>query len=69
FPSPEGAFYAFVPVPSDDTASLCEEILEGEHVATTPGSAFGVEGYIRVSYATSEERIKEGVERMSEYLQ
>ena len=68
FPAPEGAFYAFVPVDSDDTAALCEEILEEAHVATTPGSAFGVEGYIRLSYAADRERIEEGVERMAPYL-
>jgi aspartate aminotransferase len=67
-PKPEGAFYAFVPVGSDDDAALCEEILQEEHVATTPGSAFGVPGYMRVSYATGEERIKEGVERFASYL-
>jgi len=67
-PKPDGAFYAFVPVGDEDDAALCEEILQEEHVATTPGSAFGVPGYMRVSYATSEERIKEGVERFSSYL-
>lgn len=67
-PKPEGAFYAFVPVDAEDDAALCEEILQEEHVATTPGSAFGVPGYMRVSYATSEERIKEGVERFAPYL-
>jgi aspartate aminotransferase len=67
-PKPEGAFYAFVPVDADDDAALCEEILQEEYVATTPGSAFGVPGYMRVSYATDEERIKEGVERFAPYL-
>ncbi|MFP4175070.1 MAG: aminotransferase class I/II-fold pyridoxal phosphate-dependent enzyme, partial [Halobacteriales archaeon] len=67
-PPPEGAFYAFVPLDAEDDAALCEEILQEEHVATTPGSAFGVPGYMRVSYAASEERIKEGVERFAPYL-
>lgn len=67
-PKPEGAFYAFVPVGTDDDEALCEEILQEEHVATTPGSAFGVPGYIRLSYAANEERIVEGVERMASYL-
>lgn len=66
-PEPRGAFYAFIPVGGDD-ATKCEKILEEEHVATTPGSAFGVDGYIRVSYAASEERIREGVERMADYF-
>lgn len=67
-PEPEGAFYAFVPADTADDAALCEEILQEEHVATTPGSAFGVPGYLRVSYAANEERIKEGVERFGSYL-
>ncbi|XGI84511.1 pyridoxal phosphate-dependent aminotransferase [Halorutilales archaeon Cl-col2-1] len=67
-PEPKGAFYAFVPVETDDDAALAEEILQEEHVATTPGSAFGVDGYLRMSYAASEERIKEGVERIADYV-
>jgi aspartate aminotransferase len=67
-PPPQGAFYAFVPVGTEDDAALCEEILQEEYVATTPGSAFGVPGYARVSYATSEKRIVEGIERMAPYL-
>ncbi|MFW5928908.1 MAG: pyridoxal phosphate-dependent aminotransferase [Halobacteriota archaeon] len=66
-PAPEGAFYAFVPVDGDDV-EVAETALEEEHVATTPGSAFGVEGYVRLSYAASEERIVEGVERLEPYL-
>ncbi len=66
-PPPEGAFYAFVPVDGDDLG-VSETALQEEHVATTPGSAFGVEGYIRLSYAASEQRILEGVERLSNYL-
>jgi len=67
-PKPQGAFYAFVPVDAEDDAALCEEILQEKYVATTPGSAFGVPGYMRLSYAASEERIVEGVERISSYL-
>ncbi len=66
-PPPQGAFYAFVPVDGDDL-EVSERALEEEHVATTPGSAFGVDGYIRLSYAASEERILEGVDRLSSYL-
>jgi len=67
-PKPKGAFYAFIPVPSDEDTQLCEEILQNEYVATTPGTAFGVPGYVRISYAVTEERIKEAVERLSSYL-
>jgi aspartate aminotransferase len=42
----------------------CEQALEEAHVATVPGSAFGAPGYARISYANSEERIGEAVERL-----
>jgi aspartate aminotransferase len=60
-PVPEGGLSAFVPVETDD-AAFCEALLEQDHVATTPGTAFGREGYVRVCLTT--ERIAEGAERM-----
>ncbi|GAA0478565.1 pyridoxal phosphate-dependent aminotransferase [Halococcus dombrowskii] len=62
---PEGAFYMMVPVDEDDQG-WCEDALEGPHVATTPGSAFGTPGYARVSYANSQERIREAVDRLAD---
>ena len=38
------------------------------HVATVAGSAFGAEGYIRLSYATSEEKLRESVRRIADAL-
>ncbi len=64
-PEPEGAFYAMVPVDEDDQA-WCTAALEDAHVATVPGSAFGTPGYARWSYANSQERIREAVERLSD---
>ncbi len=64
-PAPEGAFYVLVPVDEDDQ-SWCERALEETHVATVPGSAFGAPGYARVSYANSDDRIREGVARLVE---
>ena len=63
-PIPDGAFYMMLPV-DDDDAAWCEGALEDAHVATVPGSAFGTPGYARLSYAASEERLREGVERLS----
>src|SRR5215472_7336743 len=70
--TPEGAFYAFAdcrglfgiehagaPITSD--AKLCDWLLERAHVAAVPGAPFGSPGYVRLSYATSEERIRAGV--------
>jgi aspartate aminotransferase len=62
---PEGAFYMVLPVAEDDQA-WCEGAIEDAHVATVPGSAFGTPGYARISYAASEERLEEGIERLAE---
>jgi aspartate aminotransferase len=62
---PEGAFYMMLPVAEDDQA-WCEGALEDAHVATVPGSAFGTPGYARISYAASEERLREGIERLAD---
>lgn len=69
---PEGAFYVFprysVKMPSAD---LAKKMLEDVHVAVTPGSAFGPhgEGFFRVSYATSEDQIREGIGRIKRFME
>jgi aspartate aminotransferase len=62
-PTPEGAFYMMVPV-ADDDGTWCEQAIEDAHVATVPGSAFGTPGYARISYANSQERLREAVDRL-----
>ncbi|UPV99586.1 pyridoxal phosphate-dependent aminotransferase [Halorussus gelatinilyticus] len=62
-PEPDGAFYLMMEVAEDDQ-TWCEQALEQAHVATVPGSAFGAPGYARISYANSEERIGEAVDRL-----
>lgn len=70
---PEGAFYAFpnvkkVLASSDKiktSEQLAEYLLEQAHVALTAGSAFGAEGYLRISYATSLDILKQGIERIN----
>jgi aspartate aminotransferase len=59
----DGAFYAFVNVGGDDleTANLW---LEKGHVAVMPGSAFYAPGWIRLSYATSMEKLKDAMDRI-----
>ncbi len=65
---PEGAFYAFVkfdfPLLSQE---FCMKLLNDALVATVPGSAFGAEGYFRISYATSLAVIKEGCDRIEKF--
>ncbi len=69
---PTGAFYILVNAReySMDSLSLAYDILKRAKVAVTPGIDFGsnAEGYLRFSYATSMERIGEGVERLRAYL-
>lgn len=65
----EGAFYLFPNVSSFGLKDLefCNRLLDTEKVAAVPGSAFGAEGYLRLSYATSDEIIKKGVERLARF--
>ena len=63
-PVGDGAFYMMLPV-DDDDQSWCSGAIEDAHVATVPGSAFGSPGYARISYAASEERLREAVDRLA----
>lgn len=69
---PTGAFYALANVKkyTGDSYSFAFEILEKARVAVTPGIDFGrnCEGYLRISYANSLENIKEGLDRLEEFL-
>jgi aspartate aminotransferase len=59
----DGAFYAFVRVAGDDM-EVASRWLEKGHVAATPGSAFYAPGWIRLSYATSMEKLREAMGRI-----
>ena len=70
---PDGAFYVYVDVSGTGlTASqFCDAALTQAHVALTPGKDFGVEGaedYVRLSYATDEDELTVGIERLGELL-
>jgi aspartate aminotransferase len=74
---PGGAFYAFPNISAhlqgrDAMAKSCtelaKELLDKAHVALVPGAAFGALGFLRLSYATSIERIEEGLRRLSKFL-
>jgi aspartate aminotransferase len=78
-PVPGGAFYAFFDVSAyfgrtlagvkvTDSASFCRVALESAHVNFVPGSAFGAEGYVRLSFAASREQINEGVDQLERLL-
>jgi aspartate aminotransferase len=65
----QGAFYLFPNISSLGlgSAGFCDRLLDRQRVAAVPGSAFGAEGYLRLSYATSDEIIKKGVERLAAF--
>ena len=76
---PHGAFYLFPNISSyfnksngstqiESSVDLAMYLLREAKVAVVPGSAFGSEGYIRLSYATSAEKFKEAVLRIKEAL-
>jgi aspartate/methionine/tyrosine aminotransferase len=76
---PKGAFYVYPSVKGvlnkaingrtpTTSAELATIILEEAEVAVVPGEAFGPSGYIRLSYATSDEDIIEGVTRIKNLL-
>ena len=74
---PGGAFYAFPNVApylqgrnprARSCTELAKELLEKAHVALVPGEAFGAPGYLRLSYATSLERIEEGLRRLNKFF-
>jgi aspartate aminotransferase len=60
----DGAFYAYVKVDGDDM-DIARRWLQEAHVAVTPGTAFGTPGWLRISYATSMEKLQEAVRRVS----
>jgi aspartate aminotransferase len=72
---PKGAFYLFPNISgvlTDAVPSSLEfasQLLEQEHVVVTPGEAFEAPGYLRISYATSMERLREGADRMLRFAE
>ncbi|MGB8507694.1 MAG: pyridoxal phosphate-dependent aminotransferase [Pyrinomonadaceae bacterium] len=68
---PEGAFYAFPDVRGclnngvKTSGELADKLLHEEQTVVTDGAGFGAEGYLRISYATSLERLHEGVKRIT----
>ncbi|WP_411170304.1 pyridoxal phosphate-dependent aminotransferase [Clostridium sp. MB05] len=76
---PKGAFYIMVCVenyygksidkdPILTSLDFSKSLLKEENVAVIPGAAFGLDSYIRLSYATSIEIIKKGLNRLEEFL-
>ena len=73
---PKGAFYLFPDISgllSPDgvatSAAFAQALLEKEHVVVTPGEAFDAPGYLRISYATSMEQLREGATRILRFAE
>ncbi|OAG27377.1 pyridoxal phosphate-dependent aminotransferase [Thermodesulfatator autotrophicus] len=79
-PEPKGTFYAFIDFSSyygkkapsgqeiRDSLGICEYLLEEAKVATVPGVAFGDDRCLRISFASADEDIKQGIARIAEAL-
>ena len=69
--NPEGAFYLYFKVDSlfdgemKGSSAVCTWFLEEGEIAMVPGVAFGDDRYVRMSYATSDELLEEGIRRMA----
>ena len=72
---PEGAFYAFPSVRNclgnnvKSSADFASRLLAEEQTVVTDGAGFGAEGYLRISYATSMEQLREGVTRIRRFVE
>ena len=72
---PEGAFYAFPDVRGclkkglKTSGDFTQRLLEEEQTVVTDGAGFGAEGFIRISYATSMEQIREGIQRIKRFAE
>ncbi len=77
--NPDGAFYIFMNMKEllgkehygkviNTASELCDDILEKALVALVPSEGFGIEGYARLSYATSMENIVAGLDRIEKYI-
>ena len=70
YPEPEGAFYVFPSIekfgiPSEE---FCIRMIREAKLAAVPGSCFGTEGHIRLSYCYSDEELKTGLDRLEKFL-
>ena len=71
--TPEGAFYLFAKIPTQfgtDDVAFAKQLAKEAKVGVTPGSAFGKggDGYVRLSYASSDENLTEAIKRIGECL-
>ena len=70
FPEPEGAFYVFPDISGFglDSEEFCRRMIREAKVAAVPGSCFGTDGHIRLSYCCSDEELKTGLDRLESFI-
>ena len=68
---PQGAFYVFPSIAQFgmDSFTFCTRMVKEGKLACTPGSCFGAEGYLRISYCYSDEVLREGMDRLQRFVQ
>lgn len=70
---PDGAFYAYINISNTKLSAIefCDKLLDTHHVALTPGNDFGEHNasqYVRLSFATEESRLIEGLNRLAQFV-
>jgi aminotransferase len=71
---PTGAFYIFAKIPANfqqDSMAFCKDLAKKNHLAIIPGTGFGEqgEGYVRLSYAASMEKLQKAMDRLTAYIE
>ena len=70
YEKPQGAFYVFPSVerfniPSEE---FCTRLIDEAGLCLVPGSCFGKDGYVRISYCYSRQNLREGLDRLSAFI-
>ena len=70
YPKPEGAFYVFVDISRFglNSEEFCTRMIREGKLAVVPGSCFGAEGYIRLSYCYSDGELQRGLDRLEAFI-
>ena len=70
YPRPEGAFYVFPEIArfGMDSETFCTRLIREDGLAAVPGSCFGAEGHIRLSYCYSDEELRESLDRLEKFI-
>ena len=70
YPQPQGAFYVFPDIRKFGLRSdaFCQRLIQQGKLAAVPGSCFGVEGFLRLSYCYREQELEKGMDRLENFL-